>query len=174
MSAAYSGNAEGKMKNQGITLIEMVVVLSVAGALTAALVFDYRDWTKRYSVESTTKELYMDLMHARMTAMSRSREYYVILGEESYSIVEDTNDNEAYDSGDTPLPAYPKKVARKLDWNNKYAVSRISFDGRGLITGLRTIWVTPTADAEFSCIRVSTARIIMGKYIEADNDCKVK
>ncbi len=53
-------------------------------------------------------------------------------------------------------------------------MSRISFNKRGLISGLRTIWITPTADAEFSCIKVSTSRIIMGKYIEADKDCRVK
>jgi prepilin-type N-terminal cleavage/methylation domain-containing protein len=162
------------MKDRGITLIELVVVMTVVGVLVAVSVFDYRDWAKRYGVESATKELYMDMMHARMTAMLKSREYYVILGEKSYSIVEDSNDNEDYDSGDKPLPAYPKEIACKLDWNNKYAVSRISFNKRGMISGLRTMWITPTADAEFSCIKVSTGRIIMGKYIEEDSDCKVK
>jgi prepilin-type N-terminal cleavage/methylation domain-containing protein len=162
------------MKDQGITLIELVVVMAVAGALITVLVFDYRGWTRRYSVERTTKELYADMMHARLTAVSKNREHYVVLGEGSYSVVEDTNDSGDYDGGDAPLPAYPKRVLCRLDWNNKDAVSKISFDKRGFVSGLRTIWVVPTADAEFSCIKVSMSRIVMGKYREDENDCKVK
>jgi len=174
MFTAYSGNAEGKMKDHGVTLVELAVAISVVGVLIAVLVFDYRDWAKRYNVESTTKEFYSDLMRARMKAISTGREHYVILGKNSYSIVEDTNDNEDYDDGDTPLPAYPKRVGCELDWNNKFAVSRVSFDKRGVVSGLRTIWVASAADAEFSCIKVSMTRIVMGKYMDADEECKAK
>jgi prepilin-type N-terminal cleavage/methylation domain-containing protein len=160
------------MKDHGITLIELVVVISVIGVLTAALGFDYYDWGKKYAVEKITKELYMDMMHARLMAISRSREHYVILGEKSYSIVEDTNDSNDYDGGDATLPAFPKQVGHPLDWNNRHSVSKIVFDKRGFISELRTIWVDSSTDTEYNCLKVSMSRVIMGQYV--GGECKAK
>jgi prepilin-type N-terminal cleavage/methylation domain-containing protein len=162
------------MKDQGITLIELVVVMSVIGILAAVLGFDYSDWRKRYAVETIVKDLYMDMMHARMMAVTQGREHYVILGQSAYSIVEDTNDSGDYDDGDATLASFPKAVSFPLDWNNKYAVSKIAFDRRGIVSGLRTIWVTSAADADYSCVKVSMSRVIMGKYREADKECQAK
>ncbi|MDA8240028.1 MAG: type II secretion system protein [Nitrospiraceae bacterium] len=157
------------MKNGGITIIELVVVISIIGILVASMVYSYQDWVERYEVERTTKELYADMMHARLRAMESGREHYLILNERSYSVAEDTNESGDYD--DPPLPGFPKAVAHPLDWNDRHTVSKVIFESRGLMSELRTIRIT-SADADYNCIVVSQSRIITGKYV--DGTCKKK
>ncbi len=157
------------MKNEGITVIELVVVISIIGILVASMAYSYQDWVERYEVERTTKELYADMMHARLRAMESGREHYLILNERSYSVAEDTNDSGDYD--DPPLPGFPKAVDQQLGWNDHHTVSKIIFDRRGLMSEPRTIWIT-SSDADYNCIVVSQSRIITGKYV--DGTCKKK
>ena len=159
------------MKDHGITLIELVVVMAVISMLAVALAFDYSGWKKRYAVERIVKDLYTDMMHARMMAITRNREHYVILGTWSYSVVEDTNDSGEHDAGDTTLPDYPKQLEHPIEWNN--SGNALTFDRRGLMPKWRTIHVTD-ADADYNCIKISTSRIIMGQYIEKDKECQAK
>ncbi len=65
------------MKNRGVTLIELVVVISIISILVIALGFTYQGWVGGYKVEKQTKELYSDLMNARGMAMTRNRAYFV-------------------------------------------------------------------------------------------------
>jgi len=165
----YAGNVEGKMKDHGFSLIEMVVVMAVTGILVAALGYHYDTWTKRYAVEKIVKDLYMDMMYARMMAITGSREHYIVLEDRSYSVVEDTNDSGEHDAGDTPLPNYPKQFEHPIQWNN--SGNALTFDKRGLMPKWRTIRVTE-ADADFNCIKVSLGRIIMGQY--DGTECQAK
>jgi len=165
----YAGSLEGKMKDKGITLIELIVVMAVIGILVAVMGYHYDTWIKKYAVEKIVKDLYMDMMYARMMAISLSREHYVILGARSYSLVEDTNDSGEHDAGDTPLPNYPKQLEHPIEWNN--SGNALIFDKRGLMPKWRTIRVTE-ADADYNCIKVSLGRIIMGQY--DGTECQAK
>ncbi len=67
------------MKNHGITLIELIIVISIIGILAVALGFEFTGWMGGYRVESQTKEMYVDLMNARARAMQRNRVHFVRL-----------------------------------------------------------------------------------------------
>ncbi|MDA8105032.1 MAG: type II secretion system protein [Nitrospiraceae bacterium] len=157
------------MKETGITIIELVVVVSIIGILVAGMGFSYQDWVERYEVERATKELYFDMMHARMRAMERGREHYVVFGENSYSIIEDTNESGKNDTGDERLSGFPKSTDYDLQRN---VSGKVTFNGRGLISGLQRIWVASATDPEYDCMNVSRARVVMGRF--TDGECLPK
>ncbi len=84
------------MKEDGVTLIELIVVVSVIGILVVALGFTFQGWMGRYKVESQMKEMYIDLMNARARAMQRNRMsfcgLYLRHSLRNIQYYEDTND----------------------------------------------------------------------------------
>jgi hypothetical protein len=109
-------------------------------------------------------------MHARMRALARRHEHYAVLNGRSYSIVEDTNESGEFDGGDELLPGFPKTVPYTLSRNG--SGNKITFNGKGLISGLRTIRVLSDADADYDCVKVSMSRIITGRY--SGGECSAK
>jgi len=165
----------GKVKDRGITLVELIVVISIISILLVLSYFSYDGWMARYKVEKATKELYADMMHARMKAMSRGRDHYMVMDQASYTMYEDRNDNGDPDA-DEVLPAFPKKVEYRLKWNG--TGKTLTFNSRGLVTSNRTVWFETAADPDYDCMRVSRTRIIMGKIKYKENgdinECEIK
>jgi len=192
------------IKNQGITLIELIIVISIIGILAVALGFEFSGWMGGYRVESQTKEMYVDLMNARARAMQRNRTHFVRLNDStSYSIYEDDSDgtNKVPDgdgtlqlgtgsSADTELPTFHRTVEYNLDWNNNAITSpiRLTFNTRGLATTLGSLSIfvdrdgddKKDVDPDYDCIVISATRINMGNLNDkgttsrADDECIAK
>jgi type II secretory pathway pseudopilin PulG len=138
------------MNNQGVTLVELVVVMSIIIILAVALAFTYQGWQGRYKVETATKTLYTDLLSARSLATTKGRMHFADFpiatsAQTSYSIIEDANDNGVND--DAALPTFPKTVTYPMyaySYNGPAAGAVmtaktltnvvISFDDKGRIT----------------------------------------
>jgi prepilin-type N-terminal cleavage/methylation domain-containing protein len=158
---------------KGFTLTELLIVVAIVAILAVALGFSYQGWMGRYKVEKTTKDLYSDLMTARVNAMTRQRMFFVDFPTAtSYRIIEDTNDNGVSNpgAGDNVSVTFPKTVEYAMTWT----AGTLSFDKRGIInaTGLDlsqnqgTICLTAgsvNADPDYDCIAIAQTRIITGK-----------
>jgi len=162
------------MREKGATLIELSIVLGVVGILIAATAFAYRGWMERYKVEKATCELYADLMRARLLAIQTNRHHFAVLNDYSYSITEDTNDNGSNDSGDRLLPNFPKSLDHLLCKNGNG--NGLTFDKRGMISQLRTLWFDSSSEAEpdYDCMKISRSRIIIGRYKSGAGECIAK
>lgn len=161
---------------QGVTLVEIIVVVAVIGILLTVVGFQFEGWLTRYNVENEIKNMYVDLMNARARAMQRNRAHFVVLttGTMLYTVYEDTNPapdgNGTYDAGlDTQVVALSKTLQRTINWNGG---GNITFSTQGLASPLGTIDLTSTADPDYDCIVISMTRINLGKY--SGGSCNVK
>jgi prepilin-type N-terminal cleavage/methylation domain-containing protein len=174
---------------RGITLVELLVVVSIVAILAVVLGYNYSGWSARYKVESQIKQLYSDLVGARVRAMQRGMTVFADFPDsEHYRVMEDTNGNGAVDASptDTLLTGYPKAVdytlnAATMDDSaspptvTSQAIGSvvISFDKKGLLScptlftlGTQTrgvISFTSTASPDYDCIIISQTMIDMGQ-----------
>lgn len=179
------------MKNKGITLIELSVVVSIIGILVFALGFSYVGWQGSYRVESEAKQIHADLMTTRAMASTRNRFYFAdfnfpvpTAGFGAYRIAEDTNDDAVGDAdaddvidaaGHMFLPSFPKKIDHQLTWDSDDGTDDIIvFDRRGLVSPPGTIRIISTADPDYDCIIVESTRINLGEWNTGTGVCDAK
>ena len=188
MYLRYFWNKTKMMKNEGITLIELIIVITIIGILAVALGFEFTGWIGGYRVESQMKEMYVDLMSAKARAMQRNRSHFVTLTTTSYTLYEDTNP--APDGNSTLETASDDQIMLKnLNTSNPVTWSdladiQIEFTARGLSNDNKTMCVftdfvnnttlLPPPDGisdynpDYDCMVISTTRINLGKLTTQD------
>jgi prepilin-type N-terminal cleavage/methylation domain-containing protein len=163
------------MKEEGVTLTELLVAVSIVGILALALGFSFQGWMGKYKIENEVKTLYSDLMDTRTKAMTRNRMYFVVLNAGNYQEYADTNGNNAPDAGagDNPEAEFtnPKPLEYSPEWTGT-----IAFDTRGLASTNATIVLNIPADTDpdYDCIHVYQSRIRMGKFNGTTSTCDEK
>ncbi len=162
-------------KDKGITLIELIIVISIIGILIVALGFEFNGWMETYRVESQFKEMYVDLMHARARALQRNRAHFVTLSPTQYTLREDISpwpdgDGSLTVADSVPPAGYSDPIPfllRNLDpqypitWNG--ATPQIFFTPRGLSNVNETICSNTNSDPDYNCMVVFESRINLGK-----------
>ncbi len=183
------------MKNNGLTLTELLITVAVFGILVIALGMSFEGWQGGYRIESQTKELYDDLMNARMRALQRNRVHFVTLSNLQYSVWEDID---PWPDGDGSLTAADEFVPPgsgysepipllQKDLNPEYSLAwdgnnQVNFSSRGLSNSEQAICIFSEMEPDYDCIVISFTRINMGKIITQassggvcnDANCEVK
>lgn len=149
----------------GFTLIEVLITLAIIGILLGIAAISAGAWLERYRVEGQTKQMYTDLMNARVSAMQRNRVFFVTLGANQYAIYEDSWPAPDGNGNLDPGTGQDTLVMQKT---TQYALNssaaNLNFSQNGLVSwSSGTIWVTSTASPASDCIALATTRILMGK-----------
>jgi len=154
------------MKNSGVTLTELAVVVAIIGIVIIAVGFSFQGWAARYNVEKQIKEMHTDLMEAKAKAMSKSRVYFISLAAGQYIVYEDT-DPAPDGNGVLTTASDTVRLTKSLDtsypitWDG---AATVEFNTRGLAAGgEQTICSNTTADADYNCIVISDSRINLGQ-----------
>jgi len=180
------GNYQIK-NNNGVTLIELMIVISVTAILVVALGFSFQGWMGKYRVENQIKQMHTDFMNTRTRAMTMNRMHFATSAAKAYTIYDDTYDatNTTPDGdenlqppadcrvpagSDDCLPGFCNRPNHICGKDVEYAITwtgpgnQIRFDRRGMMLDSGSIFLTSTVDADYDCLTLSQTRINMGKW----------
>jgi type IV fimbrial biogenesis protein FimT len=174
---------------KGFTLIEVIITLTIIGILLGIAAISARDWVDRYKVEGQTKQLYSDLMNARVSAMQRNRIFYVTLATNQYAVYEDNYSAATLTTtpdGDGILQTTKDRLVTQAATQYKLVltpatfiasnptISGFNFTANGLAsfaTATVDIQCQSTANPAYDCVEISLTRILMGKWNGTTSTC---
>ncbi len=156
--------------NKGFTLVELLIVIAIIIALLSLAALAYNSYMVRYNIEKEIKDLYADLMTARIRALQQNQQYLIQLADTAYTTyIDNDEDGQVDNPGDTPVGDLSKSgLGYDLDWNFG---GTIAFDSRGLSTVNGSVWISLPNNAEYDCINVFRTRVKLGKWDGTNTQC---
>jgi type IV fimbrial biogenesis protein FimT len=146
------------MREQGFTLIEMLIAIAVAGILLSMAALSFNSMTKNSAVDGQMKSLAADLMGVRSQALFEKRGRTVLITSAQFRV---------YSSNALSSPVQVKalKVPVQLP-----ATLQVDFDSGGGTTlnadstvGTAAVCADRASDAAVDSVVISRSRIQLGK-----------
>jgi prepilin-type N-terminal cleavage/methylation domain-containing protein len=180
------------MKRDGFSLIELLVVMVILGIVASLGTVSFTGWVRKHDLESQVKEMYTDLMSARLTAMHQNKTHFITLSANQLRAYEDTSpapngDGALTVGSDGSLCMWERKRGEPADAtcpgngslsfkNLKFptawsGTTTLEFNARGLSNTNKTVCVLSTYNPSYDCIVVSATRIRMGKLLNQSGGC---
>ena len=150
-------------------MVELVVVIVLAGFLMALGAPAFSAWQKKHAVEDQIEKLHSNLQLARMNAHTQKviwGLWWGAPGSASFNAYQIRKDNSnplngsISDAGDAN-PDF--NVALKFPVLSSVDSGAVAFDGRGITTNGTILSIAPSFGASLDCIAVSMARTRVGK-----------
>ena len=159
------------MGKDGFTIIELIVVLAIITILLVIAGLAGKSWMDRYYAERQMREMYVDLMNARVSAMQRNRVFFAVLTDTQYTVYEDTSPGP---DGNGALDTAADRQVMQKDLSAAYSITwtganTIQFDTKGIVTaGLGAVRTSTLYGSEYNCIALESTRIKMGAWNGTD------
>lgn len=163
------------MKNNGFSLIELIVTMAIMGILFGIATLSFFDWQRKAQIERQTREMHTDINSARMESIFRKTRHRVTFQPSSYVLRRYSSENEADTAGTIINSRNVTYQLTRVTGGDLSDVS-IEFDARGLLTGSNfSLRVNPVASgASFDCLIIHVARTNMGKMKDDGTSCDAR
>lgn len=147
----------------GFSLIELVVVLAIAGILLSIVALNFNDWQRKAKIEQAAHEMYANLNELRQQTMTRKGLHTATIDSNKYVFRQLTS---AADDGNSATSIIlDKSVVYTLADTAETPLSGlvVTFDVLGYSNNTTIVIGPVNSSAAVNCIRVHTARINLGK-----------
>jgi prepilin-type N-terminal cleavage/methylation domain-containing protein len=152
------------MRQNGFSLVELVVVIAILAILLSIATLQFNQYTKKSVIEGQVRTMYTDLMTVRSQALFEKRDRTVTVTATSFSV---------YSSSlATGTPVLQRTLKCRVISNNSMPYT-VTFNSRGVIDGVdnASICAEPSDNpAAIDSLVLYTTRIQMGKR-DAGADC---
>lgn len=157
------------MGRKGFSLIELIVIMAIAGVLISMATISFNQWIRRYNIEKEVKELYADMMSMRQQALVTGMNHGVDFDSDRrvifrrYSSETDTAGTVVR----TRELAYPIEISDESDREFK-------FNSRGMVTEdiEKSVCVYSEFQPPLDSILITPSRISVGKIKNQGSSCE--
>jgi len=105
--------------DRGFTLVEMMIVVTVMAILAAVAAPNFTSYMTHRRLNGAARQIMTDLMEARMRAVSQNNRFKVFFLDDGhrYTILDDSNNNNTEDSGETSTTKDIRDVYRDVTFS---------------------------------------------------------
>lgn len=158
------------MKNNGFSLVELIVIVAIIGTLLAVGTINFSDWTRKHTVDKQTVEMLADLNEVRLQAIYKKKDHTVTLQASRYVFSIHSSESDA--AGRQVLSKnvpYPMRTQTGATFNGE----TITIDSRGYSTPRKIFIPAPGGGDAGGCIDVTSAKNNLGIMLNVSS-CQYK